>query len=135
MILDNRLVRFALVGCSNTLISFTIFYFFLLFLSDSSIKGVLAQGISYVPSIFWSYYWNSRWTFQGRVGSNSINNFGAFATAQVIFLVLSSLLVGIGVDYFKFMPTLVWITVSTLIVILNFLASKKIIFDRRTNEH
>lgn len=122
---DYKFAKFILVGCSNTLISFSVFHVTLLALPDLALKGGLAQGISYIPAIFWSYYWNSRWTFNQTTARK--NTLLSFTLVQVMFLIISSVLVSVGVDYLNFPPTIVWFVVSAFITICNFIISKKIL--------
>ena len=114
---DVSLVRFGLVGVSNTAIGFGAFWGL-----HRVLRAAAAQGIAYTIGTLWSYYWNRRWTFQsqGKVASEASRFFGL----QIGFMLLSSALLGVLVDHAHFPPWPCWFAVSALITILNFLASR-----------
>ncbi|AOZ90424.1 hypothetical protein BK049_17880 [Bacillus xiamenensis] len=51
---------FSIVGVSNTLIDFIIFFF----LTACLVPSFLAQCLSYTAGMLNSYIWNRKWTFQ-----------------------------------------------------------------------
>jgi putative flippase GtrA len=114
---DVSLVRFGVVGVSNTVISFVAFW------SAHRVLGAAAsQGIAYTLGTLWSYYWNRRWTFQsqGKVASEA----SRFFSLQIGFMLLSSLLLGLLVDHARLPSGPCWLGVSALITALNFVASR-----------
>jgi putative flippase GtrA len=114
---DVSLVRFGVVGVSNTAISFVAFW------SAHRVLGAAAsQGIAYTLGTLWSYYWNRRWTFQsqGKVASEA----SRFFSLQIGFMLLSSLLLGLLVDRARLPSGLCWLGVSAFVTALNFVASR-----------
>lgn len=111
------LVRFGVVGVSNTAISFAAFWSL-----HRAAGAAAAQGIAYTLGTLWSYYWNRRWTFQsrGKVASEA----GRFFSLQIGFMLLSSALLGLLVDRAHLPSGLCWLAVSALITVLNFVASR-----------
>jgi len=111
------LVRFGLVGVTNTIIGFGAFWS-----AHKVMRAAAAQGIAYTLGTLWSYYWNRRWTFQsrGKVASEA----GRFFSLQIGFMLLSSLLLGLLVDRAQLPPWPCWIAVSALCTVLNFVASR-----------
>lgn len=70
-----QFVRFGIVGLSNTVISYMIYVISLiicqrLYVPDS-IDYLIATVISFVLSVLWSFYWNSKFVFEldGGVGT------------------------------------------------------------------
>ena len=111
------LVRFGIVGVSNTGIGFVAFW------SLHRVLGAAAaQGIAYTLGTLWSYYWNRRWTFQsqGKVASEASRFFGL----QLGFMLLSSVLLGLLVDHAHLPSLPCWLAVSALVTVLNFVASR-----------
>lgn len=53
-----RPLRFAVVGVSNTLVDFVIFFLL------QGLIGPIAQAVGYAAGTANSYYWNRRWTFK-----------------------------------------------------------------------
>lgn len=62
-----QFVKFAMVGFSNVIVSYGVYLvFFLLFQKAGILPDtdyLVAQWIGYVLSIFWSFYWNSKYVF------------------------------------------------------------------------
>jgi putative flippase GtrA len=112
-----RLLRFGLVGVSNTVIGFTVFrgalHLFAAFYS---------QALSYTVGMLWSYYWNRRWTFQSQ--SNVAREATRFFGLQIAFMLVSAALLGLLVDRFHFAAGLSWLGVVVVITALNFVASR-----------
>ena len=110
-------VRFGVVGVSNTLIGYTVFR-----LGLRVLPAYLAQGLSYLVGMLWSYYWNRRWTFksQGNVAAEAMR----FFSLQIGFMLLSAALLGFLVDRLSLNASLSWLGTAVLITILNFLASR-----------
>ena len=76
-------VRFGLVGVSNTVLGYTVFRG-----AHRVAAAAVSQALSYLVGMLWSYYWNRRWTFksQGNVASEAAR----FFSLQVGFLLLSA---------------------------------------------
>lgn len=110
-------VRFLVVGVSNTAMGAGLFWF-----AHRTLSAAPSQVISYSISTCWSYYWNRRWTFQsqGRVASEAVR----FFTLQTGFMLLSSTLLGLLVDRKHFPAAPSWLGVVAFITVLNFLASR-----------
>jgi len=54
--------RFAVVGASNTIVDFVVFFL----LTAAGVPAAAAQVVSYGAGVINSYIWNRRWTFQMR---------------------------------------------------------------------
>jgi len=114
---DVSLVRFGIVGVSNTGIGFGAFW------SLHRVAGAApAQGIAYTLGTLWSYYWNRRFTFQSQ--AKVASEASRFFTLQIGFMLLSSLLLGLLVDRAHLASWPCWLAVSALCTVLNFVASR-----------
>ena len=111
------MVRFAVVGVSNALLSYTAFR-----LAHRVFPAAISQGISYLVGMLWSYYWNRRWTFKSQ--SSLPAEAARFFTLQLGFLVLSAALLGLLVDRLGQNPSLSWFGTAVLVTALNFVASR-----------
>jgi putative flippase GtrA len=111
------MIRFGIVGVSNTAIGFGAFWSL-----HRVLPAAAAQGIGYTLGTLWSYYWNRRWTFQsqGKVASEA----SRFFSLQIGFMLLSSGLLGLLVDHAHLPSWPCWLAVSVLITVLNFVASR-----------
>jgi putative flippase GtrA len=112
-----RVVRFGVVGVSNTLISFAAFW-----AAHRLMPAAGAQCVSYVVGMIWSYYWNRRWTFQSQ--SNVASEASRFFTLQIAFMLLSSGALGVLVDRLHLPAGPAWLAVMVVVTVLNFLASR-----------
>jgi putative flippase GtrA len=110
-------VRFGIVGASNTALGFTVFW-----LAHRVVPAAVAQGLAYALGTAWSYYWNRRWTFQSR--DRVASEAGRFLSLQLGFLLLSSSLLGLLVDHAHLPAGPSWLAVAVLITVLNFVASR-----------
>lgn len=110
-------VRFGVVGVSNTVLGYTVFRG-----AHRVLPAAVSQALSYLVGMLWSYYWNRRWTFksQGNVASEAAR----FFSLQVGFLLLSASLLGLLVDHLHENPTLSWVGTAALCTVLNFVASR-----------
>lgn len=114
--------RFLIVGLSNTLISFLIFFLIFNILPDIPGMASLSQGGSYCAGILWSYFWNRRWVFKSN--KKILGEGGRFLFTQVILLVISSVSVGAMVDFLHFYYIISWVVVMVFITIFNYLLLK-----------
>ena len=110
-------VRFGVVGVSNTLIGYTVFR-----VAHRVLPAAVSQALSYLVGMLWSYYWNRRWTFKSQ--GNMASEAARFFSLQIGFLLLSSTLLGLLVDHLHQNPTLSWVGTAALCTILNFVASR-----------
>ena len=111
------MVRFGVVGVTNTLIGFTVFR-----VTHRALPAAASQGLSYLVGMLWSYYWNRRWTFksQGNVAAEAAR----FFSLQVGFLLLSASMLGVLVDRLQQNPSLSWFGTAVVITVLNFVLSR-----------
>ena len=63
-----QFVKFGIVGATNTILSYAINVFVLKFLQTYSLSWdyVAANGIAFVISVAWSFYWNNKYVFIAR---------------------------------------------------------------------
>ncbi len=124
-LLSQKLFRFLVVGLSNTLISYVAFVLLLHLLRTAFV----AQALAYAAGVAWSYFWNSRWTFEQ--SSNSRAQFARFVASQLALLVASALLLGLTVDLMALNATASWIAVMIVITAANYLIAKSWVFADR----
>lgn len=126
-----RFVKFAIIGCSNALISALLFN---LLMTISFIDGmsriVFAQSIAYTVGAVWSFWWNRHWAFAspGREESNVACEGLRFIILQLAAIALSSLLLWILIEqlYWAALPS--WIVTMTIVTALNYIAMAEWIF-------
>lgn len=127
VIADKAFLRFVGVGCSNVLVSYTVFMFCTTcFVWQSSITIKLSQALSYGAGILWSYFWNSKWTFQ-EYHDNKFKVFLKFLAVQLAMLIISVFLVEIMVNALKD-KTSGWIIGMGVVTVVNFYCLKYLVF-------
>ncbi len=134
--LSNRFSRFAIVGLSNTVVSYIVFV--LLFYSDlfaGPMHTPLSQAMSYLAGIIWSFLWNRHWAFrQNQQRSQSLwPDSLRFVALQVSCLLLSVAFVTLLVDHLAFAPELGWVMAMIAITAINFLAMHYWVFPLKGN--
>lgn len=125
-----QFIKFGMVGVSNTLISYIINILVLMMLSNSIIEWdyVIANIVSFVLSVLWSFYWNNRYVFKlendtyRNVWKTLLKTYVAYGFTGII---LSNILSFVWVTLLgisKFIAPLLNLVIS---VPFNFLINKK----------
>jgi putative flippase GtrA len=127
--LTPEIIRFLIVGVSNTGISYLAFVIIMQILSTNNYRGAIAQALSYVCGIFWSFIWNRSWTFKS---TNAVGKeFIRFIMIQTILLLFSTLLAHFFIDYLGNNFILSWISITSLITVLNFIALRTWLYPKK----
>ncbi len=121
-----ELLRFLVVGASNTLLSYGVFQLLLRAFEGFALRGTVSQMITYAIGTAWSYFWSRKWTF--RSTQPALGEATRFVTLQVILAVTSMALIGVLVDWLQQHPTLSWVGVMGVITVGNYTASKWWVF-------
>ena len=88
-----QFLKFSLVGITNTLVDWVVFYFLVsTFLGD---QHSTAKAISFIVAVLNSFLWNTIWTFK-----NEYKNSDAKSAVFIKFVIIS--LVGWGVNLYVF---------------------------------
>lgn len=127
-----QFLKFGIVGLSNTIISYMLYVVFLLLFMKLGIlqtnRYLVAQGIAFVISVVWSFYWNNRIVFTLQEGENrsAIKAFvKTFVSYSFTGLVLNSALLILWVRVLhisEFIAPVINLLVS---VPLNFIINKR----------
>jgi putative flippase GtrA len=126
------LSRFALVGCVNFCVSFTVFYLCFHYLPlDSAqplvrngirIDGAVANVCAYLAGMVNSFILNRSWTFAatGRTSSQLLR----FTAVNAVTLILSTSTMFHFVDVLGYPELAVWIPLTVVILVLNYLGCR-----------
>ena len=125
-----QFVKFGIVGVSNTVISYVIYAASLFSFRQMGIlpkSGYLvSQGIAFVLSVLWSFYWNNKVVFAD--GGGERNLWKALAKSYVSYsftgLFLNSILLVLWVQVFHISEFIAPIINLLISVPLNFLMNK-----------
>jgi len=142
--------KFLVVGVSNFVISFAVFYLFynywklssifygllgqagkdlenlILQLGATSLDATLANIFGYGAGTINSFIWNKFWTFQ--VKHQAGTQFGRFLALNLSCLVLSSASLFLFTDYLRWSYLPVWFVTMAVVTIVNFMVSKYWVF-------
>jgi putative flippase GtrA len=122
--INPRFIKFLIVGCSNTLLSFLVFYWASTTFFETSL--FYAQCTSYLAGVLWSYAWNSLFTFESKINSA---DFFRFSLTQVSMMVLSAFLIShLTKVWSDINLNIVWLLVMLFITVLNYSLCKYFVF-------
>lgn len=117
-----QFIRFLLVGCSNFIVSFAVFYSLISLPTRFAASILVAQIASYSVGTLWSFIWNRRFTFRSK--GNPVWQAFRFFVLQVSLAVLSAVAIETVVIAIGLAPTHAWFVVMTLITIVNYFLSR-----------
>ena len=123
---DSRFIRFLAVGCSNFVVSYSVFWGGMQVFPLFRLRVFLSQIISYSAGIVWSYFWNRKITFSSR--GPVAAQMARFVFLQVILALATALLISIGVDRLGFSPAVSWLAVMIPATLVNFLVCRWWVF-------
>ena len=126
-LLDDRFVRFIMVGFSNYVVGFSVFQLTMRVTNDFPFKVSFCQLFSYATGVLWSFFWNRRFTF--RSTGSAAPQVIRFISLQAALAVASAVVIGLCVDLLSIPPTPSWFLVMTIVTIVNFLVSKRWVFQ------
>lgn len=124
--------RYLFFGGLTTLVSLVLFLFFF---RVCHLPAWASNLIAWWPSVVFAWWTNRSWVFQAPKGLPAgalIRELVSFTVSRICTGVLDVLLIGLTVDCLGWHDLLMKILVGVLIVILNYLASKLIVFRKRT---
>jgi putative flippase GtrA len=119
-----HLVKFVIIGASNTIISYIVF--FILYNTVLAGDAFHSQCFSYSAGIIWSFIWNKRWTFSEK--PNRWASFAPFLILQLTLLLISAFALDIAKGNLDWNINLIWVCVMTVSTIINFAITKYLVF-------
>jgi len=142
--------KFIVVGFSNFIVSFVVFYLFynywklsaifysllgqagrnleniVLQAGAASLDATLANIVGYSAGIINSFTWNKLWTFEAK--KKTAKQFGRFLVLNLFCLLLSSAFLFVFTDYLGWAYLPVWFITMGIITLVNFFISKVWVF-------
>lgn len=103
-----RLIKYGLVGVSNTLVSVIVLNLFF-FLWPPASQGILVSGstIAFVAGSMNSYWWNARWVF--RAQRDSLAQLARFSVVAILCLAFNAVVVWGSAGYALKLPLPGWL--------------------------
>ena len=143
--------KFIVVGFSNFIVSFVVFYLYynywklsgifysllgqagrnleniVLQAGAASLDATLANIVGYSAGIINSFTWNKLWTFEAK--KKTAKQFGRFLVLNLFCLLLSSAFLFVFTDYLGWAYLPVWFVTMGIITLVNFAVSKYWVFS------
>lgn len=125
-----EIVRFGLAGGVNTLLTFSAFALMV----GLGIAYPLANLVAWFLGIIFSYILNLIFVFNQRRQRPSSRQFLLFASLYVVNFVISTSMLMVLVEFFGFGPLWAQCLVMPLVILLNYLASRYLVFSYRLDQ-
>ena len=129
-------LQFGLVGVSNTIISYLLYVVTLLLVSKSGVKFdyIIANIVSWLLSVLWSYYWNNKFVFKKEEGEKR-NIWAALFKTYVSYgftgLILNNILSVLWVSVLHISKMLAPIINLVISIPINFFMNKLWAFGKK----
>ncbi len=122
-----QLVKFAIVGVSNVILDLCVYYVLTRYFN---LYYLWAAAISFVIFVSWSFYINSRWTFQGKkLRKRRVVQYSEFILINALMILAHIYLLYIFVEFAGIYDLFGKLMTSVLVGILNFSLNKFITFN------
>lgn len=129
-------LQFGLVGVSNTIISYLLYVVTLLLVSKSGVKFdyIIANIVSWLLSVLWSFYWNNKFVFKKEEGEKR-NIWAALFKTYVSYgftgLILNNILSVLWVSVIHISKMLAPIINLVISIPINFFMNKLWAFGKK----
>ena len=129
-------LQFGLVGVSNTIISYLLYVVTLLLVSKSGVKFdyIIANIVSWLLSVLWSFYWNNKFVFKKEEGEKR-NIWAALFKTYVSYgftgLILNNILSVLWVSVLHISKMLAPIINLVISIPINFFMNKLWAFGKK----
>ena len=129
-------LQFGLVGVSNTIISYLLYVVTLLLVSKSGVKFdyMIANIVSWLLSVLWSFYWNNKFVFKKEEGEKR-NIWAALFKTYVSYgftgLILNNILSVLWVSVLHISKMLAPIINLVISIPINFFMNKLWAFGKK----
>lgn len=134
---EDSVARFALVGCTNFVVSFTAFFLSFNYLPPSAVAALVGAGsasahppqaavanvIAYLAGMVNSFLLNRSWTFRATSG-NALPQAMRFAAVSLFSLTMSTAVTFALVDVVGLPSLAVWVPLTAVVVVVNYLGCK-----------
>jgi putative flippase GtrA len=127
-----EIVNYLIVGGLTTLVSLGAYYLIInLFLVNKNGLDIqISNIISWVLSVIFAYFTNRYFVFKSKSkGKEEISEFVKFVTSRIATLLIDMSMMFIFVTLLHFGDTLVKFIIQIIIIIVNYLLSKFLVFD------
>lgn len=121
-----QFIKYCFVGGVATITDFGIFY---VLNKRLSMYYLIANMLGFVGGVWVSYVLSCKWVFDSAKNKDSSFNFAVFLIIGIIGLLFNSAIMYILVDYKKFTEFYAKAAATVLVLLWNFFARKKLVFN------
>lgn len=118
-------VRYCTVGVSNTVIDFGLYT---ILTRWGALHYLLANAISFLVAVSWSYVWNRRWTFRS-TDRRRVRQFVTFMAITIVGVGISEAVLAIGVEALHIPDLAAKMLAAPLVLAWNYGAARKWAFS------
>jgi len=130
-VLNKELILYIVFGVLTTLVSFVTYYFFGTILG---LHYLLANILSWIAAVLFAYFTNRKWVFETHVrGMAQLREFALFIAARLFSLGVEEAGLWLLVDVIGAGSNLAKIIMQVVVVILNYVFGKLIVFRKKEN--
>ena len=115
-----QFIKFALVGCSNTVINLVTYWLCIYF----GMHYILAYTCGFFVSVCNAFYWNNKYTFKDKLENSTLRAFIKAIVSYGISFVLSIFLMSFFVEVLKISSYIAPLAKMILTMPLNFILNK-----------
>ena len=131
----DEIIMYLIIGGLTTLIN--ILAYFLVTNSFLNPKDKLelqiAEVIAWVVAVIFAYYTNKKYVFKVKSGK-SLKEALSFFSSRIVTLLIEMAIMYIFVSLLNFNDKIIKIVAQVIVIILNYLFSKFIVFKKKNNE-
>ena len=119
-----QLIKFAIIGVSSFIIDLLIYYALTRNFDFFGHNYLLANVISFMVAVIWSFLWNKFWTFRVKSRALIMKEYFKFLTTALIGLAINSTLLYLAVSQLGIFDILAKFYVAIIVMIWNFSVNK-----------
>lgn len=123
-------IRYVFFGGLTTLVNMAAYRVFFAYLG---LPNVAATAIAWLLSVLFAFFTNKRWVFSGTdwKAGTLLREGSRFLLCRALTGALDILIMYIGVDVLNANPDLTKLLSNVIVILLNFVASKRMIFREK----
>ena len=125
MALKKELISYVVFGAFTTLINIAVYF---IFTDIFHINYIIANIVSWFVSVMFAYVTNRIWVFESD-NENVAKEVFLFYGGRIFTVIVDTLLMILFIDVLSIGNFVSKITVSIIVIILNYLFSKWVVFD------
>lgn len=120
------IIKFGIIGISNTLINWIIFFL----LNLVEVNYIVANIIAYSLATINSYIWNSKWVF--KYNNEKLVSSLKFIIVNLVGLILNTIILFILVDMFNINKIISLVMATGVVMIINYISNRLWVFKQKT---